>query len=83
MALCFMVSCAGQVPSAGVNHRVHTEEVYGVAGVIRLLAGKFLRRVILLMPFKFWRSLLEIFVKLAFSESKVLSCLEQERIFLL
>ncbi|KAG0593081.1 hypothetical protein KC19_1G304000 [Ceratodon purpureus] len=35
------ISTLGHVPSGGANQRVHTEEVYGVAGIIRLLAGAY------------------------------------------
>ena len=38
----FLNFCAGAVPSSCNDRIVHAEEVYGIAGVIRLLAGKLL-----------------------------------------
>jgi hypothetical protein len=38
----FLIFCAGVVPSSCDDRILHAEEVYGIAGVIRLLAGNLL-----------------------------------------
>jgi hypothetical protein len=41
-SLYFLIFCAGVVPSSCDDRILHAEEVYGIAGVIRLLAGNLL-----------------------------------------